>query len=208
MPEPITIASGGDIHHDSVSGLGTVGGWLVHPPSGWRFGMSCNHVVAALGHAPLGAPLLQQQRLVGRLHAWTALSTAYYNRADAALFAVPPSAVLTWQHPVPTGTGTPLLANRVYKHGAATGRTTGRIVDVGLDRHFRLRGTPLWFEGIIAIQSDTADPFSNHGDSGALVMDMKTNEAVAVLLAKDEHIAYAYPLQAAHELLGGMRWAV
>lgn len=202
----MTIATGTAIHHDIVSGQGTVGAWLIHPPSGQRFGLSCNHVVAALGHAQVGNALFEQGRAVGAVHSWIALRNGYFNTADAALFTVPVNATLTWPHPVPVGNAMASHGLHVYKHGATTGLTQGRIVDFGLELRFRLRGVPLWFEGIIAIEG-FGQPFSDRGDSGALVLDTITNEAVGVLLARNEHLAYAYPMQAAAALLRGLNYA-
>lgn len=203
---PMTITSGTGIHHDIVSGQGTVGAWLIHPSSGLRYGLSCNHVVAALGHAQAGNTLYDQGRAVGALHAWLALQTGYFNTADAALFAVPANATLAWPHPVPIGNAPPSHGLYVYKHGATTGLTHGRILDFGLEVRLRLRGVPLWFEGIIAIEG-AGQPFSDRGDSGALVLDATTNEAVGVLFARNEHVAYAYPVQAAAPLLRGLNYA-
>lgn len=203
----MTIASGADIHHDTVSGQGTVGAWLIHPPSGLRFGLSCNHVVAALGHAQVGAPVYQQGRAVGQVHSHIGLSTAHYNRADAALFRVPPEAMLSWAHPPPVGTALPVPGMHVYKVGATTGHTSGRIMDIGRDQHFRLRGVPLWFENIIAIEGHGA-PFSDHGDSGALLMEAGTHQAVGVLMAMNEHLSFAFPMQAAGPQLRELRYAV
>lgn len=203
----MTLMSGTGVHHDVISGLGTIGGWFIHPPSGMRFGLCCNHVLAALGHASVGAPVWSQGASAGTLHAWMALQLAYYNTADAALFAVPATASLTWPHAVPAGTGRAEPGLRVYKHGATTGRTTGFIRETGLDRRFRLRGVGLWFQGILSIESEVLGPFSDHGDSGALVMNAETHEAVGLLLAKDEHLAYAFPITAAEPLLRGLCYA-
>ena len=203
------VASGADVHHDVVSGQGTVGGWLVHPPSGQRFGFGNCHVVAALGRAAMGAPLYQHGHNVGALQAYITLDQRYYNTTDVALFSVDPRTQLHWAHPAPVGNVEPNVGMRVYKHGATTGLTTGVIIGTGGKRRMLLGGLPFWFDDIVTIKGSDL-PFSAIGDSGALVMATDEQCATAILFGKhptkDE--AYAFPISAAAPLFAGLHYSV
>ncbi|MBK6774551.1 MAG: hypothetical protein IPG74_01440 [Flavobacteriales bacterium] len=205
-----TATSGTDVHHDEVSGQGTVGGWLVHPGSGARFGFSNCHVMAALGRARLHAPLYQQGRLLGHLHSYLTLDQRYYNAADIALFSVDPTTTLRWAHPPPMGNTSPGVGMRVYKHGAGTGLTRGAVIRTGGTRRMVLGGQPFWFDDIITITGFDGLPFSGHGDSGALVMWAEEQYALAILLGKHptNHEAYAFPISAAAPVFAGLHYAL
>ncbi len=201
--------SGADVHHDAVSGQGTIGGWLIHPPSGQRFGFGNCHVLAALGRATVGAPLFQHGHIIGALHAYMTLDQAYYNRADAALFRVDPRTQLRWAHPPPIGNVEPHVGMRVYKHGATTGRTTGVVIGIGRSQRITFGGLPYFFDGVIAIQGINGN-FSEIGDSGALVMSTDDQCAVGMLFAKHPKTneAYAFPISAAAPLLKTLHYTV
>lgn len=87
-----------------------------------------------------------------------------------------------------TGVATAEQNMQVRKHGRTTGYTEGRISETSYDSIVRVeRGTstvPALFQNQIRVERDTSSPaFALRGDSGSLVVDQSTAEAVGLYFA-------------------------
>jgi hypothetical protein len=95
-----------------------------------------------------------------------------------------------------TGFGAPNVGDRVRKFGKTTPNSApvGKIVDVDaavlVDYSF---GT-LRFVNQVIIDGENDQEFANDGDSGALLVNIETNEAVAMLFAPIGKFMVACPL--------------
>lgn len=83
------------------------------------------------------------------------------------------------------------IGQSVHKHGRSTRHTTGVIRAVSVDMSVNYDGRRAWFENQIEI--DTAG-FSRGGDSGSLIVNGTTNEAVGLLFAGDGTGTLANPI--------------
>lgn len=86
----------------------------------------------------------------------------------------------------------------VSKVGSTTGLTTGKIATIkvkGKAMVFPQVGTR-YFSNLIAIQSDSEHPFSDHGDSGAVIVERNSNSPLAILLGGTSlGITFALPIE-------------
>jgi hypothetical protein len=116
------------------------------------------------------------------------------NRVDAALASVLNQSDVTNEIPVigiPAGTVAAVAGRQVRKFGRATGLRTGLIenpavtsVAVAIPHADVLE---FMFTDQIVIRSDSSQPFSGLGDSGSLVVDGITKEAVGLLFAGNQN---------------------
>jgi hypothetical protein len=194
-------------------GSGTFGCAVRSLESNRLLGLSCAHVVALSGKAPIGTLVLAPARTeaqalhvlsrarFGRLQCIGQLKTGFENASinvDAATFSpeLPGSlgAAMAISLATPTGVlsdvreGTP-----VTKVGARTRQTSGIVLatDVLTSLPYpSSTGTRrIWFSGLIGISRFTSD-----GDSGALVMDSE-NHAVGMHVGSNQGMSLAIPIK-------------
>jgi hypothetical protein len=85
---------------------------------------------------------------------------------------------------------------RVHKIGRTTGMTSGILTSVIRDFPVSYNGTERWFGSVIEVTStDNGRPFSDQGDSGALVVD-DDGLAVGIIFSGDEEATYLNPMAA------------
>jgi hypothetical protein len=95
----------------------------------------------------------------------------------------------------PRGTSLPRPGDRVFKVGRTTGLTTGSIESVGEE----VRGVqyervgPCGFRGTFTIRGSSGTLFSDHGDSGSVIL-RPNGEVVGVLFAGNDVVTYACPI--------------
>ncbi|HUB66888.1 MAG TPA: hypothetical protein VL981_05325 [Candidatus Methylacidiphilales bacterium] len=93
-----------------------------------------------------------------------------------------------------TGAAEPKTHKTVQKFGRTTGYTTGLLVSTTANFTITYGDNVYNFQDQIMVQPIGACPFGDEGDSGALVLETITNNAVGVLLAVSGGYAYANPL--------------
>ena len=190
-PTPCGVSVG----HQRVT-AGTLG-CLVQDSQGTRYILSNNHVLADCNSGTIGDPIVQPgpadggtvvRDVIAELAMWKPLlfGNSETNYIDAAIAKLTdPSSVqpgiqkIGLIKPVEVAAS---VGQSVHKHGRTTGHTTGVIGDVSLDTFVNYNGRRAWFENQIVI--DTAD-FSLEGDSGSLIVNDPSNEAVGLLFAGD-----------------------
>jgi len=93
-----------------------------------------------------------------------------------------------------------LLGRRVCKMGERTEFTIGKITSVSYDTWvgpYDNNNQNAWFENQIEIEGENG-PFSDHGDSGSLIVDFETLKPIGLLFCGDGNFTYANPI---HEVL-------
>ncbi len=183
-----------------------------------RMLLSNNHVLAAQNRGRIGDRIAQPggarldpSQVVARLERFVPLEpspiaahpsrgTVVWNRVDAALARVSPGIECVTGYaagrslPSPRGLAEPELGERVFKVGRTTGLRFGVITSI----HERVGPIPYaigpcWFSGSFVIESDDGLPFSDGGDSGAVVV--RTNgEILGLIYAGNGSETYACPI--------------
>lgn len=184
--------------------------------------LSNNHVLANENNAAQGDPILQRATLdggrgdqdcIGHLSRWVTLRGDRTNTVDAALAELSPGVeidAVRLRGIRSGGDGSLCLASAaslepeetVYKIGRTTGVTRGRVTTVALDNvvvGYDMGN--LRFDGQVEIEGADADPFSDGGDSGSLILDEGLGGAALLFAGSDFGgqnglgLTYATPLR-------------
>ncbi len=127
------------------------------------------------------------------------------NRVDAAIARVlAPKDVLSTIRGIGTFPGAPMEAavyESVRKSGRTTLHTVGVVKDISADIRIRYGAQTALFEELLAIQG-LGGPFSDNGDSGALVVDGVTRKAVGLLIGGGIGASFACSIEAVLDSLG------
>jgi hypothetical protein len=162
-----------------------------------RFILSNNHVLANENALSEGAPIFQPGLLdknspandrIAALSKFVTLDPAAQNQVDCAIAeldnprlaapaVLPKVGKLTSGVPVSAAE-----AMRVEKTGRTTGYTTGVIRDLSADVKIQYDAGVVTFTEQILITGD-GGPFSDEGDSGSMIVDRRTKQAVGLLFA-------------------------
>jgi hypothetical protein len=125
-----------------------------------------------------------------------------YNAVDAAAATLEQGvdftqAYLPSRHqPAPHGVGVPKVGDKVFKIGRTTGLTHGTITAVGVVvGPIAYDPGNCWFNQQFEIVGDNGTLFSDHGDSGSLIVST-TGEVLGLLFAGNGTQTYACPIQA------------
>ena len=210
-PAPATRrrpAPGGvSIGLDYQRAAGTLG-CLAEDAAGDRYVLTCNHVIADLGTAPIGSRVVQPATLDGGFSprddiAFLAASHPIdfhgASRIDAAIAALAnPTAVDSGAlaiGPFVNPIRAAFVGQSVRKHGRTTAYTEGAVVDASFDGFvdYGPAGSA-WFEDQIVIAGDNS-PFGAAGDSGSLIVD-DDSRPVALLFAGDDRLTLGNPIDA------------
>ena len=179
---------GASVGHFGVT-AGSTGAFPTHRKSGKRVLLSNNHVLANENQGRPGDAVLQAGVLdggrragdsIGTLLDFTPLKTAGANHFDAAVAAlddgVPVDPLTLTGAPAPALKGarqtTFEIGEPVFKLGRTTGLTRGRVSAIEVDDvvvDYEMGS--LTFDRQTEIEGDGDQPFSQGGDSGALVLD-------------------------------------
>jgi hypothetical protein len=212
---PLVI--GCSIAHHRVT-AGTLGGFVILRAAGEVRALSNNHVLADEGRGRRGDAVLQPGPLdggrvrddrVGELAQVVALKKTGINHVDAALASLRPRLDYDPRALHRLGTlsapGTLPLeqVTTVSKLGRTTGLTRGRVTAFELDNLVVAYDTGnLRFDDQIEVDGEGAAPFSQGGDSGAMVFTSQGRQAVALLFAGSDQggrsgqgLTYANPLR-------------
>lgn len=178
--------------------------------------LSNNHVLADENRLAIGAPVLQPGPLDGgtaakdtiaTLERFVALRVRGLNRVDAAVARVVGRRTVSTAFDRPIGPlasvepAVPREGQSVAKLGRGTGYTKGRIGDVSADLDVRYDRGVLRFRDQILIEN-RGGPFSNDGDSGALIVGLPERRPVGLLSAGSPVMTVANPIGAVLESLG------
>ncbi len=193
-------------------GCGTVTtgtlGCLVDTPAG-RCILSNNHVLAVANAASIGDEILQpgaadasSSNTPARIATLTDFEPlrlgSSVNRIDAAIAALDDiNAAVPDIMTVGPPRNPPVSAfvgQAVLKHGRTSGLTFGSVVDTSFDGIVRYDGSVAYFEDQIVVACDSG-PFSERGDSGALILDSPDVHPVGLLFAGDDSQTIANPIQ-------------
>lgn len=198
------IVGGVSIGHPSVE-AGTITCFVKTPADRVEV-LSANHVIAAANAGRQGDPVLQpgpfdqgnvDDDRIGELTAIVPLVLGQPNRVDAALCSLDDGI----EAHAPTGRvvadmATIASTTDVIKTGRTTGRTQGTVSAFELDGLLIfIAGLGLVeFDGLVEIDGDD-QPFSQPGDSGALITDPTERLCIAMLLGGDGgRVTWGVPL--------------
>lgn len=93
--------------------------------------------------------------------------------------------------PAPRGITEAALGDKVYKVGRTTGLAFGTVTQIGtLVGPIAYTPGPCWFRNSITIESDDGSIFSDHGDSGSIIV-RSDGMAVGLLYAGNRTHTYA-----------------
>jgi thioredoxin reductase len=99
---------------------------------------------------------------------------------------------------------TPRLGDRVFKVGARSGLTFGHVVSISATMAVFQSGNPFWIRNTFAIEPEASTAFSNHGDSGSIIVRQEGADGVVLgmLIGSDQrNLTYAFPIQPALEAM-------
>lgn len=188
---------GCSIGFDFVAGqtrktAGTFGA-LVRDQEGDLCVLSNSHVLAHEGLLPKGAPIFQTglldlppgtgKRQVATLSGFVPYSTTPL-KVDAAIAKGITPELLSPEIlgiGVPQGVALAEVDMVVHKFGRSTGYSVGRISSIATDVTMPFETGTFTFVNQIVVDSLSASIFSDSGDSGALLLDRRTNAAVGLL---------------------------
>jgi hypothetical protein len=167
-------------------------GAVVFDASGEPYLLGNNHVLADCDRYPIGGAIIQpgsldtghpEDDVIGHLVRTLPLDPSCANDGDCAL-AKPigdsPSTEILYIGR-PQGVGIATVGMPVHKTGRSTGYTTGFVRAVSMDYTMRYGDTIFKLRGQVVFKGVDGQPFSDRGDSGALVLDSRNNVAVALL---------------------------
>jgi hypothetical protein len=196
--------------------VGTLG--MVLERNGERLLLSNNHVLAGQNRGCVGDRIAQpggmqisDSEVVARLERFIPLQPSpagahptrgnvIWNRVDAAVAALAPGIDFDLGFlgahavPRPSGYARPVIGERVFKIGRTSGLRWGVITSVGE------RVGPVtyaigdcWFQNSFVIEGEGGRPFSEGGDSGAVVV-RRTGEVVGLIYAGNGNETFACPI--------------
>jgi len=174
--------------------------------------LSCNHILRRNGRVPadpeyanvVSAYFVGDQPVIAGPRQFVPLNHYRTNLADCGLALVAPGreeVQPTFPGPYKLTAKTPscpVKGMKVVKFGAVTGLTKGNIVDADLDLFVDYSFGTFRFTNQVLIEcGHGSDNFATAGDSGSIVIDEDTKQAVAMIFAASGGFAVACPLDAA-----------
>jgi hypothetical protein len=156
--------------------------------------LSNNHVLADEGQLNPGVPVSQPGSLddgspatdeIAQLTRFIKLQPGAPNKVDCALAAVDRSTDVSnsiLQIGPPQGAREAQVDMTVHKFGRTTGYTVGHVTSIDTDVSLQYETGIFTFAGQITIVGSQGQPFADAGDSGALILERGSNEAVGLLI--------------------------
>jgi len=175
--------------------------------------LSNNHVLADEGKLASGAPIFQPGLLdngnknsdqIAELARFIPIQAGALNKVDAA--TAEGTSASTFSKDIlhigpPAGTAKAGLDMRVHKFGRTTSYTVGIITSVATDVKVDYEAGSMTFQDQIIIVGDQG-AFSAAGDSGSLILDRQTQNAVGLLFAGSASHTIANHLEEVLQALG------
>lgn len=168
-----------------------------------RYILSNNHVLADQNRLPFGTAIFEpglfdggdpDQDQIAVLDGYVPLDLMGPNYVDCAIarLLVPEFARADiLQIGTPTGWATASLGTVVEKFGRTTAYTKGHVASINTDVKVPYDIGSVLFQDQVAIKSLDNRPFSEPGDSGALILEIDTGVAVGLLFAGSPAISFA-----------------
>jgi hypothetical protein len=156
--------------------------------------LSNNHVLADEGRLAEGSPIFQPGLLDGgnpngdriaTLRRFVPLQAGVMNKVDCAIAKSDSASILSrdiLHIGPPAGTAVAAIDMRVHKFGRTTSYTVGHITSVATDVTVAYETGSFTFEDQIIIVGDHGS-FSAAGDSGSLILERQSGNAVGLLFA-------------------------
>ncbi|HZO86946.1 MAG TPA: hypothetical protein VFB38_01305 [Chthonomonadaceae bacterium] len=188
-------------------------GALVRDDQGAQYILSNNHVLADENQLPLGSPIYQPGLLDGgrvrrdkiaTLTRFVPLQTDGTNQADCAIARALNNSLVTnaiLEIGPPQGTTAAAIDMVVHKFGRTTSYTVGHIVSADADVKVDYDTGQYVFAGQMLVVGLNNQPFSDAGDSGSLIVERSTGQAVGLLFAGSSSHTIANPIETALSLL-------
>lgn len=181
-------------------------GCVVQDDYGGFYILSNNHVLANCNNCLIGDQIIQpgsldggmiNRDIIANLSDFVPLNVNGINTIDAAI--AEPTDLNNIQAELPvigriTGINNPRIGMRVAKFGRTTGYTTGVITARGVDIKVNFGALTLDFEDQFEIMGNNGKPFSSAGDSGSVIINIETKEAVGLLFAGVGVLSFANPI--------------
>jgi hypothetical protein len=168
--------------------------------------LSNNHVLADENSLPAGAAIYQPGLLDGgnanrdqiaALTEFVTISAAASNLVDCAIAEVQDKNQVTNQIlgiGAPKGTAAAALDMIVEKYGRTTDYTVGRVTSLDTDIKIKYDMGAVLFVHQLLIEAIGSQPFSQPGDSGSLIVDRASGNAVGLLFAGSDQATIANPI--------------
>jgi len=132
-----------------------------------------------------------------------ATGTVNFNEIDAGVATLQPNVIHHQQYlasrhvPAPSRTAPPAVHDHVFKVGRTTGLTYGIITSIAaVVGPISYTFGPTWFRRSITIEGVNGTMFSDHGDSGSVVVKESTGEVIGLLYAGNGIDTFACPIDA------------
>jgi hypothetical protein len=176
--------------------------------------LSNNHVLADEGQLPPGSPIYQPGLLDGGnpatdqiadLTRFVPLQQGVFNDIDAALAQVSDPALVSdaiLGIGPPQGPAAAQIDMIVHKFGRTTNYTVGRVTSVDTDVTVGYDTGNFMFQNQMIIVGMDGQPFSNAGDSGSMILERRSGQAVGLLFAGSATHTIANHIDAVLNTLG------
>lgn len=180
--------------------------------------LSCNHILAVNGRIPgnsesaqiVSAEFVGKETEIATLCDFIPLRRDTVNAVDCAVARLLDNTSIETGFPDKTvrltsgNAAAPRWDMKLGKVGAGTGLTHGRIVDTDVDLYIPYSFLDsVRFDRQIMIQSEPEDAaFATNGDSGAIIIDEDSGQAVGMIFASSGEFAVACPLETVLTELG------
>lgn len=155
------LLGGIEIKNSKLNGnQGTLGCIVQH--HGEYYGLSCHHVIFGPNHNGINGSIYQPSNVRNSIGVAEDIESSYDQFYDCAIFKLinrnpAPNTGMNSECGVLTGNKNPVVDDIVYKFGATTQRTVGKIISVGTDNKFSISNI-----------NNEDEPLSEKGDSGAV----------------------------------------
>lgn len=212
------IACGSSVTAATIFHAGTLG-CLVRDGDGDLCGLTNNHVTGGCNHMLANMPILSpspldatptgpEPRTIGRHKALVPLDsgnpqTVQPQKYDSAIFKIENedlvSSIQGTHYDTPTAIGQPTGGKAVKKVGRTTEVTTGVIhghylTPIAVPYRSPYFNATVYLDGMIGVAGDGGNPFSEGGDSGALVVTADEQEAIGLIVGGMGNMSIVMPI--------------
>ncbi|MBD1848290.1 SUMF1/EgtB/PvdO family nonheme iron enzyme [Cyanobacteria bacterium FACHB-63] len=222
IEESIVLRPGIAIKHPR-GGVGTLGCFVRKRGQQQLYILSVSHILAPKNIAKAGDPIIrltsptsegEQEDVIATLAEYFHPEIGAENQLDVAIAAIqnlPVEAAdirgIGTLRGAYTGEESTLLGKTVRKLGARSGVTQGTVSDISADIRMSYEFGNITLENLIGIESPGSEPFTESGDSGAIVID-EEGYAIGILVGGtispergQRSLSFAIPLQSVLDAL-------